>query len=173
MCSCFTRNNNVFREIYGEKASVNDDDIVEWIVYLPEIVKNYELQDITNANKTDLLFGLNLDKILIIKTRNYSGGEEERRSRCLKMSAWLRLVWNGIPIRKLEWQVKFLQIEWKSSVRKWSSTATRECLNLKNAKLVFLSAKTYSTIHFLDQGVIVNFKLFYCRRNLTSLLARV
>jgi hypothetical protein len=49
---------------------------------------------------------------------------------------------------------------------------TKEC-QLTNVKAVFLPPNTSSKLQPLDQGIVQSFKLFYRRRILSALVARM
>lgn len=71
-----TRHGIVYRQICGESESVNDDDIIVWSEkILPDLLKDYSLDDVFNADEFGLFFKLMPDKSLVFKSEQCHGGK--------------------------------------------------------------------------------------------------
>jgi hypothetical protein len=72
------RNNIVFRAISGESACGNQNDVNDWTSRLPDIISNYEPQNIFNADETGLFFCAIPDKSLVLKGSQCVSGKRTK-----------------------------------------------------------------------------------------------
>lgn len=72
------RTNIMFRALAGERASVSQSDVEDWLERLPNIVQDYLLQDIYNADETGLLYRMLPDKSLVIRRSDCAGRKKSK-----------------------------------------------------------------------------------------------
>ena len=70
-----TRHNVRQFSVAGEDGEVNAETLESWAERLPEIVKEYELKDIWNADETGLFSRALPDKSLSVKKGRCNGGK--------------------------------------------------------------------------------------------------
>ena len=64
--------------ITGEADDVSVSAVRSWIERLPELVKDYKLEDVWNMDELGLFFKLLPDKGLIEKTKSKKGGKKSK-----------------------------------------------------------------------------------------------
>ena len=64
----------MFKKIFGESASVNNEVCDEWKIELHGLLKGYEPKDVFNADENGLIFKCLPDKTLIFKNEKCYGG---------------------------------------------------------------------------------------------------
>ena len=70
------RHGIVYRQISGESEAINECDISAWTEStLPMLLKNYNLDDVYNADEFGLFFKLMPDKSLVFKSESCHGGK--------------------------------------------------------------------------------------------------
>ncbi|XP_046750601.1 tigger transposable element-derived protein 6-like [Diprion similis] len=81
------RHNIAFRKLCGESASVNDDVCSEWKTKLKLLLKDYEPQDVFNADDTALFYKCLPDKTLTFKNEKCRGGKHSKERVTLLLAA--------------------------------------------------------------------------------------
>lgn len=81
------RNNIVFRKLCGESASVNNDVCNEWKTKLELLLKDYEPQDVFNADETALFYKCLPDETLTFKNEKCHGGKNSKERVTLLLAA--------------------------------------------------------------------------------------
>lgn len=73
------RHGIVFRSIAGEKTNVNEGDIHVWLeVTLPNLIRDYKLDDVFNLDETGLFYRLLPEKTLTFKGDSCQGGKKSK-----------------------------------------------------------------------------------------------
>lgn len=73
------RNDVVFKKVTGESASVNDEVCTQWCEKLSELTKDYNPEDIFNADETGLYYQCLPDKTLTFKGDACHGGKNSKQ----------------------------------------------------------------------------------------------
>ena len=59
----------MFGIFHGESGRINVETVKEWKIKLPEIIKEYSLKDILNADETGFFYNLHAEQQLLSKRR--------------------------------------------------------------------------------------------------------
>ena len=68
----------VHENLFGESKSVNEETVNEWKQKLPELIKEYEPQDVFNADELGLFYRLQPSKTYTFKGQKCKGGKKSR-----------------------------------------------------------------------------------------------
>lgn len=72
------RNNIEFKSISGEANDVNADAVIDWKARLPDLCKDYTIDNIFNADETGIMFKQLPDKTLALKSERCIGGKQAK-----------------------------------------------------------------------------------------------
>ena len=73
------RHDIIFEQINGEEQAVKEDDVIPWLeLGLPEVLTDFDADDIYNADETGIFWRLLPDKTLTIRGEKCTGGKKSK-----------------------------------------------------------------------------------------------
>lgn len=121
------RHNISFKAVSGEAASVNPNDVSEFLEKLPSLIKGYNLNDIYNADETGLYYRALPNKTLAFRSEKCTGGKLSKDRvtilHCVSMSGEKeRLLVIGKAARPRAFKkltVDSFPVTWKANKKAW------------------------------------------------------
>ena len=175
------RYNLEYRIESGESFSVDQDSITRWISKLPEIINNYEMQNIFNLDETGLFWKLLSNKTYAFSNESRHGIKQHKNRVTLTMicnanGSEKKLIMIGSSVKpRCFRQVKTLPIDYYNQKNTWMDSSIfrkivfklNDKMKKQNRKILLFLDNCSS--YFINEE-LSNVKLIYFPSNSASVL---